>query len=242
MLKLPFAISTERHLAANNEARVEGHVPFPSRAGRGGHFRLFETAAPEARLRAVFAEGVRSYSPSERKRGALWGSPSPGFTWDLELQSNDTGARQKRRRERGEWVMGNYGTPADFSRQLADGVLDEHHLRAMTLGDESLEREVLQVFARQITLMLKRIARAEPAHAAAAAHTLKGSARGLGAWRVAEAAERVEQAATGLGDLGQAIAELDLAGSEVRGVIEARLQDAASGAFVVYRHVSIYPA
>ena len=65
--------------------------------------------------------------------------------------------------------------------RAADDVLDEHHLRRMTLGDQSLEREVLQVFARQITLMLKRIARAEPPHAAAAAHTLKGSARGLGA-------------------------------------------------------------
>ena len=31
--------------------------------------------------------------------------------------------------------------------------------------------------------------------AAAAAHTLKGSARGIGAWRVARAAERLELAA-----------------------------------------------
>ena len=43
--------------------------------------------------------------------------------------------------------------------------------------------------------MLKRIASMEPALAATAAHTLKGSARGIGAWRVAQAAERVERAA-----------------------------------------------
>jgi HPt (histidine-containing phosphotransfer) domain-containing protein len=67
----------------------------------------------------------------------------------------------------------------------------------MTLGDRRLEREVLEIFVRQTTIMLNRIVGAEPALAAAAAHTLKGSARGIGAWRVARAAELLEQAATG---------------------------------------------
>jgi len=123
---------------------------------------------------------------------------------------------------------------AEFSPELTDLVLDEGHLRRMTLGDQSLEREVLQVFARQITLMLRRIARAEPGHAAAAAHTLKGSARGLGAWRVANAAERLEQAAAGLGDMSQAFTELEIAGGEVRGAIEARLQNSGSEASTRY--------
>jgi HPt (histidine-containing phosphotransfer) domain-containing protein len=126
--------------------------------------------------------------------------------------------------------------------RAADDVLDEHHLRRMTLGDQSLEREVLQVFVRQIALMLKRIAPAEPTIAAAAAHTLKGSARGLGAWRVAEAAEQLEQAATGLGDLSEAIAELEIASYEVRGAIEARLQGAAPDTLALYRQASFYPA
>jgi HPt (histidine-containing phosphotransfer) domain-containing protein len=112
----------------------------------------------------------------------------------------------------------------------------------MTLGDQSLEREVLQIFDRQIILMLQRMAHAGPAHAAAAAHTLKGSALGLGAWRVADAAERVEQAATGLGDMSDAIAELDVAATEVRYAIETRLQDAASDSFALFSRVSIYPA
>jgi HPt (histidine-containing phosphotransfer) domain-containing protein len=125
--------------------------------------------------------------------------------------------------------MTNYDRTADFGRKPARlRALDEDHLRAMTLGDQSLEQEVLQVFSRQITLMLGRIARSGPAHAAAAAHTLKGSALGLGAWRVAEAAERVEQAATGFGNLDEAVAELDVAATEVRGVIEARAHDTAS--------------
>ena len=137
--------------------------------------------------------------------------------------------------------MENHRRAADFSPASADGALDEHHLREMTLGDQNLEREVLQVFARQISLMLNRIARAEPAHAAAAAHTLKGSALGLGAWRVAQAAERVEQAATGLGNLAEAVAELDIAAGEVRGAIEARLQDAGAEFSALYGHASVYP-
>jgi len=72
-------------------------------------------------------------------------------------------------------------------------VIDDDHLRQMTLGDIALEREVLEIFMRQAALMLRRIAGAKPALAAAAAHTLKGSARGIGAWRVAQAADCLER-------------------------------------------------
>jgi HPt (histidine-containing phosphotransfer) domain-containing protein len=124
--------------------------------------------------------------------------------------------------------MSQPGQAIDNRQDLADRVLDDRHLRRMTLGDRSLEREVLQVFARQITLILERVIRAEPAHAAAAAHTLRGSACGLGAWRVADAAEHLEQAAAGCGNLREAIVELEAAGLEARGAIEARLRDAAA--------------
>ena len=117
-------------------------------------------------------------------------------------------------------------------REQMPSVIDEDHLRRMTLGDRNLEQEVLAIFARQTVLILKRMASMEPAYAAAAAHTLKGSARGVGAWRVAQAAERVEQAAGEGRDarLQAAIAELEAAGVEVRAAIEARLQggDAAA--------------
>jgi HPt (histidine-containing phosphotransfer) domain-containing protein len=109
--------------------------------------------------------------------------------------------------------------------------IDEGHLRRMTLGDRGLEREVLEIFARQTVVLLGRMATAEPAYAAAAAHTLKGSARGVGAWRVARAAERVEEAAgKGRGAaVTAAIAELEAAGSEVRAVISERLSRRADG-------------
>jgi HPt (histidine-containing phosphotransfer) domain-containing protein len=71
-------------------------------------------------------------------------------------------------------------------------VLDMVHLARMTLGDKSLEGEVLTLFERQATVLLAHMQDATPVAAAAFAHTLKGSARGIGAWGVAAAAEAVE--------------------------------------------------
>jgi HPt (histidine-containing phosphotransfer) domain-containing protein len=114
-------------------------------------------------------------------------------------------------------------------------VLDDDHLARMTLGDVSLEREVLEIFARQVALLLPRITGGEPATAAAAAHTLKGSARGIGAWRVADAAERMEQeAGKGTGTFHTksyrvSIAELDAATRETCTAIWARLRPCSDG-------------
>ena len=83
------------------------------------------------------------------------------------------------------------------SPSLAPGgdAIDLDHLSRMTLGERSLEREVLALFLRQAEIMLAKMElAANPAVAAAAAHTLKGSALGIGAWPVARAAEAVEQA------------------------------------------------
>ncbi len=72
--------------------------------------------------------------------------------------------------------------------------IDTEHLARMTLGERSLEREVLELFGRQADMLLPRIRRGDPALAAASAHTLKGSAVGIGAFGVARAAEAVEKA------------------------------------------------
>ncbi|MBX9823818.1 MAG: Hpt domain-containing protein [Xanthobacteraceae bacterium] len=72
--------------------------------------------------------------------------------------------------------------------------IDTEHLSRMTLGERSLEREVLALFDRQADMLLPRIRRGDRAVAAASAHTLKGSAVGIGAFGVARAAEAVEQA------------------------------------------------
>jgi HPt (histidine-containing phosphotransfer) domain-containing protein len=115
---------------------------------------------------------------------------------------------------------------ATTDRDRKPTVIDETHLERMTLGDRRLEREVLELFVRQTTIMLGRIVAANQALAAAAAHTLKGSARGVGAWRVARAAELVESAASGEGGAGtmeEAVTELKAASLEASAAIGARL-------------------
>ena len=74
-------------------------------------------------------------------------------------------------------------------------VLDRAHLARMTFNDSSLEREILQLFDRQAELLLSRMTRSEPPAIATLAHTLKGSAVGIGAGRVARAAAATELAA-----------------------------------------------
>jgi HPt (histidine-containing phosphotransfer) domain-containing protein len=113
------------------------------------------------------------------------------------------------------------------SRDRKPTIIDDDHLGRMTLGDHRLEREVLQIFVRQTIIMLGRITGPEPALAAAAAHTLMGSARGIGAWQVARAAERLERAIGegGEQDVDAAIADLRAATVEARTAIGARLDD-----------------
>ena len=72
--------------------------------------------------------------------------------------------------------------------------IDVEHLSRMTLGERSLERESAALFDRQAEMLLPRIRLGKSALAAASVHTLKGSAVGIGAFKVASAAEAVEQA------------------------------------------------
>lgn len=100
--------------------------------------------------------------------------------------------------------------------------IDLVHLARMTLGERSLEREVLQLFDRQSTLLIARMRAAAPAGVVTLAHTLKGSARGIGAWRVARAAEALEAADAAA--LGLALERLAAATDEARGVIAELLR------------------
>ena len=98
-----------------------------------------------------------------------------------------------------------------------DRPIDLVHLARATLGDRSLEREVLQLFDRQSALLIARLRNAGPDGVAMITHTLKGSARGIGAWRVARAAEAVELA--GSTESGAALERLAAATDEARAVI-----------------------
>ena len=122
---------------------------------------------------------------------------------------------------------------ASSMRKAADpapefAVFDEIHLGRMTLGDRGLEREILEIFVRQAALMIERVANAEPPLAAAAAHTLMGSARGIGLWRVAKAAENLERLIarpSNSVERDEAIEGLKVATLEASAAIGARLNE-----------------
>lgn len=92
------------------------------------------------------------------------------------------------------------GVSGSYSASLpsADRPIDLVHLSKYTLGDRSLEGELLGLFRAQAGLYIDRLAAAaSPKDWQDAAHSLKGSARGVGAWALAELAERAEKAALG---------------------------------------------
>jgi HPt (histidine-containing phosphotransfer) domain-containing protein len=73
--------------------------------------------------------------------------------------------------------------------------VDLAHLSRYTQGDCALEREVLELFSTQSLVYLDRLREARTDKDwREAAHSLKGSAVAIGAWRVADAAERAESA------------------------------------------------
>jgi HPt (histidine-containing phosphotransfer) domain-containing protein len=72
--------------------------------------------------------------------------------------------------------------------------IDRKHLARYTMGDAGLEREILALFVGQAPMTIDRLRLADSDKAwREAAHTLKGSARAVGAWRLATAAEVAEQ-------------------------------------------------
>jgi hypothetical protein len=113
---------------------------------------------------------------------------------------------------------------ADHQSNRETSIIDASHLARMTLGERSLEREVLALFDRQAELLLPRIRRGTAPIAAANAHTLKGSALGIGAFAVARAAEAVERADDA--ELPRAIDVLSEALAMASAEIARLLQDA----------------
>jgi HPt (histidine-containing phosphotransfer) domain-containing protein len=72
-------------------------------------------------------------------------------------------------------------------------VLDLEHLCRQTAGDRALERDLLALFRTQCARLRLLIQDGDlPVRRADAAHTLKGSARAIGALRLASVADRLE--------------------------------------------------
>ncbi|MDH4981439.1 Hpt domain-containing protein [Hyphomicrobium sp. D-2] len=85
-------------------------------------------------------------------------------------------------------------TPAAaLSAADADQPVDLGHLRRFTHGDAALEAEILALFSDQLPVTIRALKDATSIKDwNIAAHTLKGSARAVGAWSLANAAEEAE--------------------------------------------------
>jgi HPt (histidine-containing phosphotransfer) domain-containing protein len=119
------------------------------------------------------------------------------------------------------------GQPIE-GRKASSRPVDLVHLSRYTLGERDLEREVLELFCTQSFVYLEQLKRSPTDKDwKDLTHTLKGSARAVGAWRVAEAAERVEPLA------GEALArsrearikEIDTSLREADAYIRSLLKD-----------------
>lgn len=71
--------------------------------------------------------------------------------------------------------------------------IDLAHLTRQTMNDRTLEQEVLQLFIRQARAAQGAIAQANPTERFRIAHTLKGSARGIGAFALADCLAQIEE-------------------------------------------------
>lgn len=73
-------------------------------------------------------------------------------------------------------------------------LLDLDHLDRYVAGDAALRDEVLSIFEDQAAMWLRTLdPRADDQAWRDAAHSLKGAARGVGAWEVGHACEQAEK-------------------------------------------------
>jgi len=117
--------------------------------------------------------------------------------------------------------------PSKEQGALAQPV-DLEHLSRYTLGELELEREVLELFCSQSQLYVEQLRAANSeTDWRNAAHSLKGSARAIGAWGVAQAAERAEALhGDSLTELrGARIDEIEVSLREAEGYITAVLKN-----------------
>ncbi|QND54272.1 Hpt domain-containing protein [Phyllobacterium sp. 628] len=71
--------------------------------------------------------------------------------------------------------------------------IDLVHLTRETFGNRALETEILSLFSRQICTIVDRLLQANVDERVRLAKSLKGSARAIGAFRVADMAETIER-------------------------------------------------
>jgi HPt (histidine-containing phosphotransfer) domain-containing protein len=84
-------------------------------------------------------------------------------------------------------MPGGEGSAAPRARPV-----DLAHLAKQTLGDRALEQEVLKLFLHQAIAARDQLADADARERLRLAHNLKGSARGVGAFAIADCVAEIE--------------------------------------------------
>jgi HPt (histidine-containing phosphotransfer) domain-containing protein len=120
------------------------------------------------------------------------------------------------------------GQSLSVTTQAADTdaprLIDHEHLRRYTLGDPDLELEILGLFAGQLPITIGALEHATTDKDwGMAAHTLKGSARAVGAWPLAALAEDAERLTSNADSRLRAaiLRRLEAAADEARAYIAA---------------------
>lgn len=80
----------------------------------------------------------------------------------------------------------------DVSGTAGARPIDLAHLARQTMGDRSLEQEVLALFVQQALSVRDKIVDADVGQRLLLAHGLKGSARAVGAFAIADCASAIE--------------------------------------------------
>ncbi len=110
-----------------------------------------------------------------------------------------------------------------MARRDIVGAVNFAHLESYAGGDEAVIDEVLEIFREQLQMWLRLLDPNGPAQSwRDAAHTLKGSALGVGAFDLAEACGAAELAQDA--GLGQRIIQLE----RIRTTADAALSDIAA--------------
>jgi hypothetical protein len=110
-----------------------------------------------------------------------------------------------------------------MARRDIAGAVDFAHLESYAAGDAAVIDEVLELFREQVAIWLRLLDPNGPTQGwRDAAHTLKGSSLGIGAWALAEACGQAEAAQDA--ELGQRILLLE----RIRTAADAALSDIAA--------------
>ncbi|MER2606604.1 MAG: Hpt domain-containing protein [Siculibacillus sp.] len=110
---------------------------------------------------------------------------------------------------------------ATITRGRGPAPVDLVHLARQTFGSAELEREVLRLFVDQGADLVGRIARADRIERAALVHRLKGSARSIGAGRVARLTEALEAPELAEAEARRLIGALEEAVGEVESFVHS---------------------